>query len=102
MPSSVLVLHHCDVRKCRRLQHLWIGDDADNMRDRDEKGRGATPPQGLRETASRTKLDTQARLVIIEAIENGAKKELLAVRFGVHPKTIASIWRYRANDGWRK
>lgn len=105
IPSEVQVLHHCDVRSCRRIQHLWIGNNADNMKDRDEKGRGVPPPSArgvCRDLAPRTKLDTSIRRVIIARIESGESKIVVSAGFGVHVKTIASIWRNRANDGWRK
>ncbi len=33
------VLHKCDVRLCVRPGHLFLGTEADNMADRDAKGR---------------------------------------------------------------
>lgn len=40
IPSGMCVLHTCDTRRCVRPDHLWIGTDIDNARDRDSKGRG--------------------------------------------------------------
>jgi hypothetical protein len=40
IPSGMRVLHTCDVRNCVNPQHLWIGTDRDNARDREAKGRG--------------------------------------------------------------
>jgi hypothetical protein len=37
------VLHHCDNPLCINVDHLWLGDDADNCADRDAKGRGRIP-----------------------------------------------------------
>lgn len=33
------MLHHCDNRACVKIAHLYEGDDADNARDRDSRGR---------------------------------------------------------------
>lgn len=41
LPSDMLVLHHCDTPLCVRPDHLFLGTPADNMADRDRKGRQA-------------------------------------------------------------
>ena len=42
IPPNMLVLHHCDNRRCVRPEHLYLGTHADNMRDRAERQRTAT------------------------------------------------------------
>lgn len=39
IPDGVLVCHRCDNPPCVRPDHLFLGDDAANAADRDEKGR---------------------------------------------------------------
>jgi hypothetical protein len=40
IPEGMLVLHHCDVRRCVRPDHLFLGTARDNTRDMIAKGRG--------------------------------------------------------------
>jgi hypothetical protein len=39
IPEGLFVLHHCDNRPCFRVDHLFLGTNADNIRDRVNKGR---------------------------------------------------------------
>ena len=39
IPDGMHVLHHCDNPPCCNPEHLFVGTHADNMADRDKKGR---------------------------------------------------------------
>jgi hypothetical protein len=39
IPDGLHVLHHCDVRNCVKISHLWLGTDKDNSDDKIRKNR---------------------------------------------------------------
>ena len=45
IPMGMVIRHKCDNPACVNIEHLEIGTQQDNVRDRDERGRTAT---GLR------------------------------------------------------
>ena len=41
IPEDICVLHRCDVPNCVRPEHLFLGTQLENIKDRDKKGRQA-------------------------------------------------------------
>jgi hypothetical protein len=87
IPKGAQVLHNCphgDNPLCVEVAHLWLGTNADNMKDRDAKGR---QPQG--ETAGSAKL-TAAQVLEIRALysRGGFTQKELGPLFGVGRSTI--------------
>lgn len=101
IPAELFVLHHCDVPACVNPAHLWLGTNADNMRDRNAKGRQASgkrsgaythPERVLRgERHPRAKL-TKAQVVAIRRA-TGLHREI-ATRFGISRTQVCQIRRH--------
>ena len=79
------VLHHCDNPRCVRPDHLFLGTDADNQRDKNEKGRGARG-EGLHNIL--TELDV---LFIRRRYEGGDRQVDLARHFDVNPGVVNAV-----------
>lgn len=88
IPAGMFVLHRCDNRLCVNPEHLWLGTQQDNMRDRSEKGRRA---QGV--ANGQSKLDEAA----VREIRSSKKTKELADKYGVHRTLIQQI---RRGKGW--
>jgi len=92
IPDGLCVCHHCDNPPCVNPSHLFIGTNADNVRDRDEKGR----------TSSRKGSDnTQAKLTegnvkdIRTRLTEGETTASVARMFGVSQRNIRKIGNHK-------
>jgi hypothetical protein len=99
IPAGMFVCHHCDNPPCTNPAHLFLGTNAENMRDMRRKGRGVPPPvrfggpggvpPKLRgEKHGRAKLSSGDVLDARAAYGAGARIAELARRYGVHPRTM--------------
>lgn len=84
--EGVHIRHACDVRNCINPYHLEPGTNADNMHDRDMRGRQA---RGERHGCAEL-TDEQAK-VIKKRLKDGVPGWILALQFGVTPTTISEI-----------
>lgn len=87
IPTAMFVCHRCDNPSCVNPSHLFLGTNADNMRDKQVKGRA---PSG--EAASNAKL-TAAQVDHIRVILSTGvvTQQRIADAFGVSGSTIAYI-----------
>lgn len=88
IPDSLEVCHHCDVPQCVRPDHLFLGSQADNMRDAYSKNRLAKG-----ERNGHAKLAECDVLSIFDMRSRGEKETVIAEHFNVSRGTINSILR---------
>ncbi len=87
--EGIQVLHRCDNRACRNLDHLFLGDNLINMADRDAKGR-----QNRGDKHPCAKLNWPK---VREIRASTSSDKLLSQRYGV---TVPTIWKIRAFKLW--
>jgi len=85
-----MVLHSCDNPLCCNPEHLRTGTNADNMTDRDSRGRQA------RGTMVNTAKLTEQDVLDIRAI-SGMSQRAIADQYGVSYTTIRRVIR---RDSW--
>lgn len=115
IPDGLLVCHKCDTPVCVNPDHLFLGTQSDNMRDKVRKGRhkirtrsAAAPPRARRDsvrkgaqvaTSKLTEADV-ARMRLLRA--EGWTYASLGNQFGVDKKTAIRAckgqqWKHVAN-----
>lgn len=107
IPSGHHVLHHCDNPACWEPSHLWTGTVAENMADRDAKGRnGGWKSRGHnRPSTQRGAKHAKAKLTTWQVREfkrrlekePGLKVAALAREYGVSSSLLYGI---RAGRNW--
>lgn len=91
IPDGLCVLHRCDVRRCCRPDHLFLGTRVENQADMVSKGRS-----GRGESHSQAKL-TESDVQMIRALgQQGLSQHQIAARFGVTPRYVRSILNGKA------
>jgi hypothetical protein len=88
IPEGMCVCHHCDNRKCVNPEHLFLGTQADNVRDCGNKGRRVYP---FGENHYFSRLNEEQVLEIREKYSNGARIIDMSKEFGVAQGTIDHI-----------
>lgn len=92
--DGLFVLHRCDVRRCHRPEHLFLGTQQDNVDDMHAKQRHVDPPHrtGIANPKATKTDDVVLRARAMRA--EGITQRDVAARLGVSQSTI-SRWTHR-------
>lgn len=83
IPEGLCVLHRCDNPPCFNPDHLFLGSQAENVVDRDEKGRGAHGSRNGNAKISDAEID--------EIIRSSGTQAAIAKRFGITQPHVSRI-----------
>lgn len=86
IPAGLWVLHRCDNPSCCNPEHLFLGTNEDNVRDKMAKGRHVKG--SLSGTSKLTEHDVS---IIKMMLGVGVRRHRLAALYGVDPTNISCI-----------
>lgn len=91
IPSILRVCHKCDNPPCININHLFVGTDADNLRDSRNKGRHQYRVHyGVDNGNSKLTVEDVA---FIKQNQGVVPIKALAMRFGVSRDTVYNIYK---------
>lgn len=94
IPSGMHVLHRCDNPPCCNPAHLFLGTNADNVADRDAKGRQAKGDRNGKQKLTAA----QVNEIRAKYEAGGATQKDLAAQYGVDGSWICRLVNYRFRD----
>ncbi len=86
LPKNIKVLHQCDNPKCINPDHLFLGTDADNSKDRNSKER-----QARGESHAKSKISEKDVKKIRELNLSGMSIRAISKKFPIDESNISRI-----------
>lgn len=94
VPSGLMVCHTCDNVKCCNPNHLYVGTQKDNMKDRTERGRASSRKGSCN---GRARLTAEQVSVIKRKLLQGVSLQELSFEYKV---SVPTIWQIRRGKNW--
>lgn len=110
IPQELCVCHSCDNKRCVNPDHLWLGSQAENIKDRDSKGRQVSPsgekhrfrlyPESVPKGSAHplAKLTEPQVLAIKSRYSLGWSVRVLAKEYGVN---VPAVYKLLNGKTWR-
>ena len=98
LTSKECVCHSCDNPECTNPNHLFLGNQRENIRDMICKNRNSPPPVRLGELNNKAKLTKDNVQEIRKLSVQGMSSRKIAALFSVNKTSILSIIN---NKSWR-
>lgn len=107
--EGLVVRHRCDNPRCYRIEHLELGTQADNMRDRAERGRVSRDPERTRQKRSEAQKlrfqtpvseETRARMSAAHAGRALSEAHRSAIGAGNMGRKASNETRARLRAAW--
>ena len=92
IPKGMYVCHRCDVKTCVNPDHLFLGNNQDNMSDMINKGRSLTGSKN-----PNSKLSEKEVKEISVLLEQGVYQKDIAKRYNIVQSTVSVI---KLGDHW--
>lgn len=94
IPPGLFVLHKCDNRACVNVNHLLIGTQLDNIKDRDSKNRGI-----VGENHKLSKITEKDVFEIREILSgDGLSLREIGERYGISSQ---KVWQIKNRISWK-
>lgn len=90
IPTGMFVCHSCDERLCVNPNHLWLGTNADNTRDKMKKKRHRVATGAANGS---TKLTDEQIREIRAKVAGGQKQKDVAAEYGICNQHVSEIYR---------
>ena len=93
IPDGMKVLHKCDIPCCVNPEHLFLGTQAENIRDMDAKGRRKSAPMPGSKNGNSKLTDDVAKAIY----DDPRPQRQVAEAFGVSQRLV---WNIKHRKTW--
>lgn len=94
IPERMCVCHRCDTKPCINPDHLWLGTNTDNVRDRDLKNHTARGEKHWKAKLTETDVKEIIRLHLEGLSQTTIAKRFTVSKVQIHYIVRGRYWKY--------